>query len=93
MELFSMGLRYQFLSTPPVIYAHHQGTQLYLLIEMFGVDRRNGQGHLYFGVDIILVKHHVNQQWVQTGWLPTAEDGVGLLWNIRKLNVIVEDQF
>ena len=25
--------------------------------------------------------------------LPTAEDGVGLLWNIRKLNVSVEDQF
>ena len=25
--------------------------------------------------------------------LPTAEDGVGLLWNIPKLNVSVEDQF
>ena len=25
--------------------------------------------------------------------LPTTEDGVGLLWNIRKLNVSVEDQF
>ena len=25
--------------------------------------------------------------------LPTAEDGVGLLWRIRKLNVSVEDQF
>ena len=24
--------------------------------------------------------------------LPTAEDGIGLLWNIRKLNVSVEDQ-
>ena len=41
----------------------------FLLVEMFEVDRRNGRGHLYFGVDIILVKHHVNQQWVQTGWL------------------------
>ena len=25
--------------------------------------------------------------------LQTAEDGVGLLWNIRKLNASVEDQF
>ena len=25
MELFSMGLRYQLISVPPVIYAHHQG--------------------------------------------------------------------
>ena len=25
--------------------------------------------------------------------LPTAEDGVGLLWNIQKLYVSVEDQF
>ena len=25
MELFSMGLRYQPISIPPVIYAHHQG--------------------------------------------------------------------
>ena len=46
-------------------------TQLFLLllVEMFELDRRNGRGHLYFGVDIILVKHHVNQKWVQTGWL------------------------
>ena len=40
-----------------------------LLVQVFEVDRRNGRGHLYFGVDIILIKHHVNQQWVQTGWL------------------------
>ena len=25
--------------------------------------------------------------------LPTAEDGVGLLWNFQKLNVSVENQF
>ena len=41
----------------------------FFFVEMFGVDRRNGRGYLYFGVDIILVKHHVNQQWVQTGCL------------------------
>ena len=41
----------------------------FLLVEMFELDRRTGRGHLYFGVDIILVKHLVNQQWVQTGWL------------------------
>ena len=47
-----------------------RGTQFFFFgVEMFGVDRRNGRGHLYFGVDITLVKHHVNQQWVQTGWL------------------------
>ena len=69
MELFSMGLRYQFISTPPVILLITRGTQLFLLEEMFEVDRRNGRGHLYFVVDIILVKHLVNQQWVQTGWL------------------------
>ena len=48
-------------------YHHHlssmmaitQGTQLFLLVEMFGSDRWNGQGNLYFGVDIVLVKHHV----------------------------------
>ena len=50
--------------------AYHQGhSTFFLLVEMFEVDRRNGRGHLYFGVDIILVKHLVNQQWVQTGWL------------------------
>ena len=37
-----------------------RGTQLcFLLVEMFGSDRWNGRGHLYFGADIILVKHHV----------------------------------
>ena len=46
-----------------------RGTQVFLLVELFEVDRRNGLGHLYFGVAIILIKHHVNQQWVQTGWL------------------------
>ena len=46
-----------------------RGTQVFLLVELFEVDRRNGRGHLYFGVTIILIKHHVNQQWVQTGWL------------------------
>ena len=64
MELFSMGLRYQFLSTPPVILLITRGTQLFFV----GRDVCKW-GHLYFGVDIILVKHHVNQQWVQTGWL------------------------
>ena len=50
--------------------AYHQGHSTFvLLVEMFEVDRRNGRGHLYFGVDIILVKHLVNQQWVRTGWL------------------------
>ena len=29
----------------------------FLLVEIFEVDRQNGQGHLYFGVDIILIKH------------------------------------
>ena len=58
------------------LYQHHLlyclspgALNFFLLVEMFGVDRRNGRGHLYFGVDIILVKHLVNQQWVQTGWL------------------------
>ena len=69
MELFSMGLRYQLISIPPVIYAHHQGHSSFLLVEFFEVDRRNGRGHLYFRVAIILIKHHVSQQWVQTGWL------------------------
>ena len=41
-----------------------RGTQLLLLlllllVEMFGSDRWNGRGHLYFGADIVLVKHHV----------------------------------
>ena len=37
--------------------AYHQGhSTFFLLVEMFEVDRRNGRGHLYFGVDIILVK-------------------------------------
>ena len=31
----------------------------FLLVEMFGSDRWNGRGHLYFGADIVLVKHHV----------------------------------
>ena len=31
----------------------------FLLVEMFGSDRWNGRGHLYFGVDIVLVKDHV----------------------------------
>ena len=51
------------------IYAHHQEHSTFFV----GRDDRGGSpkwpGHLYFGVDIILVKHHVNQQWVQTGWL------------------------
>ena len=46
-----------------------RGTQVFLLVELFEVDRRNGRGHLYFEVAIILIKHQVNQQWVQTGWL------------------------
>ena len=50
--------------------AYHQGhSTFFLLVELFEVDRRIGRGHLYFGVDIILVKHFVNQQWVQTCWL------------------------
>ena len=70
MELFSMGLRYQFISIPSDTYAHHQGHSLFLLLEMFEVDRRNlARGTCILGVDIILIKHHVNQQWVQTGWL------------------------
>ena len=60
MELFSMGLRYQFISTPPVILLITKGTQLFLLVEMFEVDRRNGRGHLYFGVD--------NSGCKQAGW-------------------------
>ena len=62
-------------TTLPIIYinttcyldAHHQGHwQLFFV----GRDVRGGspKWHLYFG-DIILVKHHVNQQWVHTGWL------------------------
>ena len=38
MELFSMGLRYQFISTPPVIYAHHQGYTTFFV----GRDVRGG---------------------------------------------------
>ena len=39
MELFSMGLRYQFILTPPVIYAHHQGHSTFFFV---GRDVRGG---------------------------------------------------
>ena len=69
--IFNGTIRYQFISTPPVQYCLSPGALnfFFFLVEMFEVDRRNGRGHLYSGVDIILVKHLVNQQWVQTGWL------------------------
>ena len=54
MELFSIELCYQFIPTPPVIYAHHQGHSTFFLVEMFEVDRRNGRGYLYFGVVVVL---------------------------------------
>ena len=58
-----------YINTTCYIAHHHGHSTFFLLVEMFEVDRRIGRGHLYFGVDIILIKHHVNQQWVQTGWL------------------------
>ena len=35
---------------------------VFFFLKMFGSDRWNGRGHLYFGADIVLVKHHV--QWL-----------------------------
>ena len=70
MELFSMGPRYQFISTLPVIYAHQHGHSTFFV----GRDVRSGSPKwpgavLYFGVDIILIKHHViNSGCKQAGW-------------------------
>ena len=58
-----------------------------------GTDVRGGSskswGHLYFGVDIILIKHHVNQQWVQTGWLvPSSAELTAIFPSITVLLII-----
>ena len=44
-----MPLCYNRLSPTPGIYGHQRGRSS-VLVEMFGAERRNGRGHLYFGV-------------------------------------------
>ena len=66
---FQWDLLPTYINTTCYLCSSPGALKFFLLVELFEVDRRNGRGHLYFGVDIILIKHHVNQQWVQTGWL------------------------
>ena len=78
MELFSMGHRYQFISTPPVILLITRGTQLFVVV-VVGRDVRGGSPNWpgrvfvfrggYHPPKTSPGKHHVNQQWVHAGWL------------------------
>ena len=50
-----MGLRYHYRLSSMAIT---RGTQLFVVVVVVVVGY--GRGHLYFGADIVLLKHHVN---------------------------------